>query len=166
MKKEVILKNFHACKQLFEAYKKDSSKKFFYYDMNQYAQSRQYFDKLAEYQIHFKEWESIIKKVNAKESGLSELFSDCKNEKELLEKWFLETVERKVDRDKSRMKEFQSIVEKYVRLYKENKSKIQRRDTILAFKEDMLGVEEQAKNYVETEQKIKVIRNRKFNNKI
>ncbi len=159
-KKEVILKNFHACKQLFESYKKDSSKKFFYYDMNHYAQSRQYFDKLSEYQIHFKEWETIIKKVNAKESGLSELFSDCKNEKELLEKWFLETVERKVDRDKSRMKEFQSIVEKYVRLYKENKSKIQRRDTILAFKEDMLGVEEQAKNYVETEQKVKAFENR------
>ena len=159
-KKEVVLKNFHSCKQLFESYKKDNCKKFFYYDMNQYAQSRQYFDKLSEYQIHFKEWETIIRKVNAKESGLSELFSDCKNEKELLEKWFLDAVESKLNRDQNRVKEFQGIIEKYVRLYKENKSKIQRRDTILLFKEDMLLVEEQAKSYLETEQTVKASENR------
>ena len=158
-KKEVVLKNFHSCKQLFESYKKDSSKKFFYYDMNHSAQSRQYFEKLSEYQIHFKEWETIILKVNAKESGLSELFSDCKNEKELLEKWFLDAVENKLNRDQNRIKEFQGIIEKYVRLYKENKSKIQRRDTILLFKEDMLFVEEEAKNYLETEQKVKASEN-------
>lgn len=159
-KKEVVLKNFHSCKQLFEAYKKDTSQKFFYYDMNHYAQSKQYFDKLAEYQIYFKEWETIIRKVNARESGLSELFSECKNEKELLEKWFLDAIESKLNRDKNRIKEFQGIVEKYVRLYKENKSKIQRKETILAFKEDMLKVEELGNHYLESEHKVQVAQNR------
>ena len=97
-KKEIVLKSFQTCKQLFETYKKEKNKKFFYYDMNNYAQSRQYFDKLTEYQIYYKEWENIIRKVNLKESGLSELFSDCKNEKELLEKWFLETIQSKLNR--------------------------------------------------------------------
>lgn len=73
-KKEVRLKGFGACRQLFESYKKDSSMKFSYYDMANTAQSRQYFDRLQEYQIHYKEWETIIKKVNLKESGLSDLF--------------------------------------------------------------------------------------------
>ena len=58
--------------------------KFYYYDMNQPAQSRQYFDRLLEYRIHYKEWENIIKRINLKESGLSELFLDCKDEKGLV----------------------------------------------------------------------------------
>lgn len=160
LKNEVILKNFNANRQLFEMYKKDHSKKFFYYDMNNYAQSRQYFDKLAEYKIYYKEWETIIRKVNLKESGLSELFSDCKNEKELIEKWFLETIQDKLNQDQNRIKEFQSIVDKYIRMYKDNKSKIERRDTILKFKEDMLDVEESARAYQEMEQSVKTLENR------
>lgn len=159
-KNEVILKNFNAGRQLFEMYKKDHSKKFFYYDMNNYAQSRQYFDKLSEYKIYYNEWEAIIRKVNLKESGLSELFSDCKNEKELIEKWFLETIQDKLNQDQNRIKEFQSIVDKYIRMYKDNKSKIERRDTILKFKEDMLDVEENARTYQETEQSVKALENR------
>ena len=159
-KNEVVLKNFNATRQLFEMYKKDHSKKFFYYDMNNYAQQRQYFDKLAEYKIYYKEWETIIRKVNLKESGLSELFSDCKNEKELIEKWFLETIQEKLNQDQNRIKEFQNIIDKYIQMYKDNKSKIERRDTILQFKEDMLEVEEKAKAYQETEQSVKGLENR------
>ncbi|MBQ4057692.1 MAG: hypothetical protein IJD40_02025 [Lachnospiraceae bacterium] len=158
--KEIVLKNFNACRQLFETYKKDHSKKFFYYDMNNYAQSRQYFDKLSEYQIHYKEWEKIIRKVNEKESGLSELFSDCKNEKELIEKWFLTSIESKLEREQNRMKEFQTIIEKYIRMYKDNKSKIERRDTILKFKEDMIEVEEKADLYRQAEKNVLGLENR------
>lgn len=159
-KNEIVLKNYNACRQIFEGYKKDPAKKFFYYDMNNSAQSRQYFDKLAEYKIHYKEWETIIRKVNLKESGLSELFSDCKSEKDLVEKWFVETIGSKLNRDQDRMKEFQTIIEKYVRMYKDNKSKIDRRDTILKFKEDMQEVEEAARIYLEAEQKVKHSENR------
>ncbi len=158
--KEIVLKNYNACRQLFEAYKKDYSKKFFYYDMNNYAQSRQYFDKLSEYQIYYKEWEKIIRKVNEKESGLSELFSDCKNEKELIEKWFLTSIEGKLEREQNRMKEFQTIIEKYIRMYKDNKSKIERRDTILKFKEDMIEVEEKADLYQQAERNVQGLENR------
>ena len=77
-KKEIVLKSFSACRQLFESYKRERGRKFFWYDMTNYAQSRQYFDKLKEYQIDYREWEMIIKKVNLKESGLSELFADCR----------------------------------------------------------------------------------------
>ncbi len=146
-KKEMTLKNFSACRQMFETYKKDRSMQFFYYDMNNSAQSRQYFDKLMEYQINYKEWESIIKKVNLKESGLSELFADCRDEKGLVEKWFLDAVESKLNKDRNRMKEFQVILEKYVGQYKENRSKIQRRDTIRAFKEEALRIQEKAGVY-------------------
>lgn len=159
-KNEIVLKNFNACRQLFEMYKKDHSKKFLYYDMNNHAQQKQYFDKLAEYKIYYKEWENIIRKVNLKESGLSELFSDCKNEKELLEKWFIKTIESKLNGEQDRIKEFQTIIEKYVHMYKDNKSKIERRDTIMQFKEDMEVVQESAGKYLETEENVKAYENR------
>jgi hypothetical protein len=151
---EIILKNFGACRQLFEDYKKDRNTKFFYYDMNNFAQSRQYFDKLTEYQIYYKEWETIIRKVNIEESGLSKLFSDCRNEKELIEKWFLDAIESKLNKDSNRIKEFQTIIEKYVRMYKDNKSKIERRDTILKFKEDMKAIELCASEYLDADKAV------------
>ena len=153
--REVILKGFHVSKQLFDTYKRDHSKKFFYYDMNQSAQQKQYFDKLSEYQINYKEWESIIKKVNERESGLSELFSDCKNEKELVEKWFLPTIESKMDKDKSRMKEFQNIVEKYIGQYKNNKSKIEMKQIIRQFLEDASEIEFCVDEYAKTTEQLK-----------
>lgn len=150
-KKQITLKNFAACRQLFESYKKDHALKFFSFDMNNSAQSRQYFEKLAEYQINYKEWETIIKKVNLKESGLSDLFSDCKDEKGLVEKWFLDAVEQKLNKEKNRMKEFQSILEKYVGQYKDNQSKIKRRDAIRAFQEEAKRIEEQNQRCIESE---------------
>lgn len=143
-KKDVTLKGFAACKQMFEGYKRERGVPFFYYDMNNASQSRQYFSKLAEYRIHYKEWETIIKKVNMKESGLSDLFADCKDEKGLVEKWFLEAVEDKLNQDRNRMKEFQDIMEKYTGQYKDNRSKIQRRDTIRVFNREAERVREHA----------------------
>ncbi len=154
-KKEMTLKNFADCRQMFEGYKKERSRKFFCYDMTNAAQSRQYFDKLMEYQIHYKEWETIIKKVNLKESGLSELFADCRDEKGLVEKWFLDAVESKLNKEKNRMKEFQDTLEKYVGQYKENKSSIKRYDTIQKFKEEAVKIQEQAWEYQRAEEEKK-----------
>ena len=150
--KEMVLKNFTACRQMFDSWKKDGSLRFFCYDCTNPAQSRQYFDKLMEYQINYKEWESIIKKVNLKESGLSELFSDCRDEKGLVEKWFLDAVESRLNRERNRMKEFQSLLEKYVAQYQDNQVKIRRRDTIRLFREEAVSIREEAEQYEAREQ--------------
>ena len=158
-KKEMLLKNFADCRRMFEGYRKERSIKFFCYDMSNAAQSRQYFNKLAEYQIHYKEWETIIKKVNLKESGLSELFSDCRDERGLVEKWFLDAVESKLNKEKNRMKEFQDTLEKYVGQYKKNKSSIKRFDTIQRFKQETVRVQEQAELYQGAEEEKKAQEN-------
>lgn len=159
-KKGMILKNFAACRQLFESYKKDPNLNFFCYDMNQGAQSRQYFEKLKEYQIDHKEWESIIKKVNLKESGLSDLFADCRDEKGLIEKWFLETIESKLNKEHNRIQEFQQIIEKYVGQYKDNQAKIKRRDTIRQFKEDAQQIQTKAAAYAQMDEQVQEQQNR------
>ena len=132
--KTMKLKSYNSCRKLFEDYKKDKKISFFCYDMSSPAQSRQYFYKLMEYQINYKEWETIIRKVNVKESGLSELFSDCRTEKELVEKWFLEAVESKLNKEENKVKNFQEILEKYAGKYKNIKEQLKRRDAIQKFK--------------------------------
>ena len=95
------LKNYGECKSMLESIKLDRNYKFFLYDMNNRSSSRNYYDKLEEFQIYHKEWESIVKKVNIKESGLSELFTNAKDEAGLIEGWFLPAVEDKLNKGKS-----------------------------------------------------------------
>ena len=148
-KDEIRLKSFTECRALFDSYKRDRSVRFFSYDMNNAAQSRQYFDKLLEYGINYREWQNIIKKVNEEESGLSKLFADCKDERGLIEKWFLDTIENKLNRDQNRMQEFRNILEKYIASYHSNQSKIKRRESILLFEEEASKIREQAQEYLD-----------------
>ena len=146
--KTMKLKSYNSCRKLFEDYKKDKKLSFFCYDMSSPAQSRQYFYKLMEYQINYKEWETIIRKVNVKESGLSELFSDCRTEKELIEKWFLEAVESKLNKEENKVKNFQEILEKYAGKYKNIKEQLTRRDAIQKFKEAAEEIQINAEDFL------------------
>lgn len=146
--KTMKLKSYNSCRKLFEDYKKDKKLSFFCYDMSSPAQSRRYFYKLMEYQINYKEWETIIRKVNVKESGLSELFSDCRTEKELVEKWFLEAVESKLNKEENKVKNFQEILEKYAGKYKNIKEQLKRRDAIQKFKEAAEEIQINAEDFL------------------
>ena len=44
------------------------------------------------------------------------MFSDSRTEKELVEKWFLEVVESKLNKDENQIKKFQEILQKYTEL--------------------------------------------------
>lgn len=127
------VKSFGNAKSLFESLKKNQECNFNYYDMTQYNQSKTYFAKLKEYQINNKEWESIIHKINLKESGLSELFVESKSAEGLIEKWFLKTVEDKLNVDEDKIKNFQEIVFHYAKQYRENKVKIDKKASIEEF---------------------------------
>jgi hypothetical protein len=130
------LLGFHQTKQVFETLKKDRVYHFDYYDMASSSQSRQYFERLREFRIYYKEWETIIKKVNLKESGLSELFMEARDEGGLTEKWFLDAAQNKLNQEDNKIKEFGKIVYKYIRQYKENETKILQKENIILFKED------------------------------
>lgn len=127
------VKSYGNSKQLFENLKKDRSIDFNYYDTASPYQRSSYFAKLREYGINSKEWESIIRKLNLKESGLSELFTDCRNAAGLVERWFIRTVEDKLNRDEDKVKNFRDIVMSYSKQYKENKTKIEKRKAIEEF---------------------------------
>lgn len=154
------LKGFGACKREFEELKKNRELDFSYYDMASTYQRRQYFAKLREYQIDHKEWETIIRKVNLKESGLSELFTNAKDEKGLVEKWLLEAVENKLNQGSSRIKEFQSLAYKLIRQYRENQSKLRRKEVIESYFTDSAEITEQTGQYLQAQQKLEQQRSR------
>ncbi|MBU5316286.1 hypothetical protein KQI30_08385 [Clostridium bornimense] len=155
------IKSFTNSKNLFEELKKNPNYNFNYYDMNNYGTSKAYFDKLREYGIDNKEWENIIKKVNLTESGLSQLFKEAKNTEGLVKKWFLPTIEEKLNKDDNRINNYRDIIEKYIYQYKINKSDIDRKDKIEIFygradeiKESALAFKEKIEEKKRQENKI------------
>ena len=149
-----ILKGFGAGKREMEQLKKKADAEFDYYDMCQPYQRTHYFNKLKEYQINYKEWETIIKKVNQKESGLSELFANAKDEKGLVEKWFLDAIENKLNQDSNRIKNFQKLAYKFICQYRENQSKIKRKEIIEQYFTDAKELEEEIELYCQAGQEL------------
>lgn len=133
-RREITLKSFASCRQLFEGFRKEKGARFFMYDMGQSAQQRQYFTKLREYKVDYREWENVIKKVNQKEGGLADLFADCRDERGLVDKWFLDAVEKKLDPDGSKIRGFGNIIKMHSVQCYENEDKIKRREDILEFR--------------------------------
>jgi len=143
------LLGFGAAKQLMEELKRDPRYAFNYYDMNLSNQFRNYFEKLKEYGINHKEWESIIKKINVKESGLSELFAEAKDEAGLVDKWFLPAVEDKLSKEENRIDKFVELIQKYIRQYRENQANFAKKETIDQFKEETKTLLSIAQEYQE-----------------
>lgn len=139
------LKTFTSSKNLFEELKKNDKYKFNYYDMN--TQGKRYFDKLREYKIDNKEWENIIRKINLKESGLSELFNSAKNESGLLKEWFIPAIEDKLNKDEDRIKKYNELIYSYIKQYKVNKDKFDIKKNIESFIELSKGIEDKANDY-------------------
>lgn len=151
------LLQYGQAKQLFEELKRDHKYQFNSYDMNLYNQNRSYFDRLKEYGINHKEWESIIKKINLKESGLSELFSEAKDEIGLVDKWFLPAIEDKLNKEEtSRIDKFVELIQKYILQFRENRSNFVKKENIHLFHAETknlldLAVEYQARRNNQSE---------------
>ena len=142
-----VLKGYQSCERLFEELKNKKGNAFSFYNGNNYAQQRNYFDKLEQYQIYRDEWETIVKSINEKESGLSELFNNAKDEIGLLEKWFLVAVKDKLNRNGDRIKNFEELMSKCIKQYKDNKHKILQKENMLKFKKETEGIYNRAKYY-------------------
>ncbi len=149
-----LLKGFGACLREFEELKKNKDYHFTYYDMSSVYQRKQYFSKLKEYQINNKEWEGIIKKVNLKECGLSELFTNAKDEKGLTERWLLDAVENKLNQGNTRFKSFQSLALKLIRQYRENQNSFQRKERIDQYFVDAEEMAGQIDGYCDAEEEL------------
>ncbi|MBO4369140.1 MAG: hypothetical protein J5803_03460 [Desulfovibrio sp.] len=139
-----VLKSFRECKELFAQYKKERSQRFFYFDMNVSSQSSSYFAKLKEYGINYREWQSIIRAVNKEEGGLSKIFAECKDERKLVEKWFLPQIETKLNKESAIITDLQKNIEHYITHLHETESSIAQKDAIVRFTQDASAILDKA----------------------
>ena len=130
-----VVKSYADCKNLFENLKKNRELKFNFYDMNNPVTTKNYFSKLEEYKINHREWETIIKQINLKESGLSELFTKAKDSNGLVKEWFLPAVENKLKNDEDRILNYRKLLDKYIKQYRQNKANIDKKEKLLLFNE-------------------------------
>ena len=143
-KKAEIL-SWNACRLKFDQFRHNPDKDFISYDMNNSAQRREYFRRLSEYRINYREWENIIHRVNEQEGGLGKLFEDCPQEKDLVDKWFLDEIEKKLGRaagddsdraEGARIRGYQDLCEKYILQCRQQDAQIKRQASVAAFQQD------------------------------
>lgn len=130
-----VIKSFANSKKFFEDLKKKKDLKFNYYDMNNSVTTKNYFEKLMEYKINHREWETIIKQINIKESGLSELFTKAKDTSGLVREWFLPAIENKLKIDEDRIENYRELMNRYIKQYRANKSNIDKKSKMELFNE-------------------------------
>lgn len=153
-----LVKSYANCKSLFENLKKNRELKFNFYDMNNPVTTKNYFNKLEEYKINYREWETIIKQINIKESGLSELFTKAKDSKGLVKEWFLPAVENKLRIDEDRIDNYRKLLDRYIKQYRQNKANIDKKAKLELFNElskDILACCEEFIHAVEKKEEIK-----------
>lgn len=131
----IRIKSFSEMKKVFGIMQTERKYTFDYYDVTNSYQKKRYIDKLKEFSINHREWKSIIRKINLKESGLTELFNEAKTIPSLIKGWFLPAVDEKLNDQVNHIYNFQEIVKKFVYQLEENKSKIVLRDGIIQFRE-------------------------------
>lgn len=157
------VKSYANSKKLFEDLKKNESYKFSYYDMTNSASTKMYFDRLLSYKINYKEWENVIKKINLKESGLSELFSTAKNIEGLMKEWFLPAIENKLNKEEDRIKNFREIISGYIVQYKENKHNIDKKAKVELFNNLSGELHEECNKYINTINNRETLENKMVN---
>ena len=153
------VRSLSALKDIMNGLKSDRSYIFDFYELNIDSQRRKYFDRLKQYNINNREWETIIKKINTKESGLSDLFQDAKTVGGLAEKWFIPAVEDKLNDRDNKVKNAQEIMEKFVFQYKENEIKLKRKLGIQHFKDATRDIMESAEKFKAKKDETEEIKN-------
>lgn len=154
-----VVKSYANCKSLFENLKKNRELKFNYYDMNNPVTTKNYFSRLEEYKINYREWETIIKQINIKESGLSELFIKAKDSKGLVKEWFLPAVENKLKVDEDRIDNYRKLLDRYIKQYMQNKSNIDKKARLELFNELSKDILLCCDEFISTVQKKEEIKN-------
>ena len=121
------MKGYDSCKRVFESFKKRYPGLFTHYDMNS-EQGKQYFKRLATFGVNHLEWENIVHRINEDESGVAELFSDCPTVRKMVEKWFLNLIEEKLNTNMDKMDNFRVLIETYILECIKNKESLKRKE--------------------------------------
>ncbi len=145
-------KTYNESKRMFEELSHDHLIEFDQYDIPR--KQKDYFEKLKEFKINHEEWETIMHPINKGESGLKNLFKDCKSERDLIEKWFIPVIEKKLNVHQDKMDAFQKNLLNQTKHLKEVESKLKQKDITEQYIASLTTLLEQARAYEDTIQQV------------
>ncbi|SHK08543.1 coiled-coil domain-containing protein [Tepidibacter formicigenes] len=112
------------------------------YNFNDNTKKNEYFNELEIHKINHKEWESIIKKINNDESGLSNLFDKCKTDEALIRTEIIPLIESKLNSEINQIEVIRENLVKYIENYKGSKDAIAKVRCFDEFIEDSVKIKE------------------------
>jgi len=89
----VRIASFQEFKKLLQKESNKNQKDLFIFDSTREEQS-QYERKLESYGISRDEWKELIVSINEAEHGVSEVFSECKTSRKVMEQWIIKYIEK------------------------------------------------------------------------
>lgn len=112
------------------------------YNFDDSVQKKRYFNLLLENGVNSKEWETLIRKINQEESGLSELFSNCETTPELLRKQIIPIIDEKLRVYEDRIESLVMHARKYIDTYMEHQQEIQKSVEYRSFLQETQDIDE------------------------
>lgn len=112
------------------------------YNFDDNLQKKKYFDYLERNGVNYKEWETLIKKINQQESGLSELFSTCETTPKLLKEQIIPIIDEKLRVTDDRIQSLISHAKKYISTYMDHQQEIQKSISYKSFLNDIAEIDD------------------------
>lgn len=134
--KNVRIAPYNAFKKLLLKESEKGRGELFVYDAARDEQS-QYERKLSSYGISKEEWKELIVRINEAEHGVSEVFSECKTSRKVMEQWVIKYIEKVLDKSSDGNtpdhKKLETMMSQVARNLVENEGYIREYRTIEAF---------------------------------
>ena len=124
------------------------------FDLNSESAARRYYRKLSEYGIYEKEWVSIIKQINADESGLAKFFDSESTVKSLLVKRFLPAVNDKLNDEVDNIEGFREDILRHSEIIIKNEEKLDFKNAVHSFDEYSRDIISSANDVISVKEKL------------
>lgn len=123
-----------------------------YYNLSNSTSRNNYFDRLDTYGVNRGMFEHILIPINKQEGALPNLFEDCKDDSDLIEKWILDTIDKKLNSDNKILKQnINSIKEhaKFLRQREDILKIVDAEDEFKSYADKILEANDEHKNKLE-----------------
>ena len=136
----VRIASYNEFKKLLEKEAGKNQSEMYVYDSSREEQS-QYDRKLNSFGISREEWKELIVKINEAEHGVSEVFSECKTSRKVMEQWVIKYIEKVLnkssDSEATDHKKLETMMAQVAQALVDNESHIREYKAIEGFNREL-----------------------------
>ena len=144
----IRIASYNKFKELLQKESRRNQSELFVYDSTREEQS-QYDKKLNSYSISKEEWKELIVNINEAEHGVSEVFSECKTSRKVMEQWVIKYIEKVLDKsydsDVTDHKKLETMMAQVAQSLVDNENYIREYKAIEGFNQELDNIYNDAK---------------------